>query len=67
VTDSAARATPSPGYKWIVLSNTTIGMLAMELYGADMRDPSLYHLVIDSTTLPREACVELISLACRCR
>lgn len=38
---------------------------ANELYGVDMRDPSLYHLAIDSTAIPREACVELIALACR--
>jgi cytidylate kinase len=32
-------------------------------YHADPRDPSLYHLVIDSTSLTLDACVELIALA----
>jgi cytidylate kinase len=34
-------------------------------YGADARDPSLYHLVIDSTALPLEIVVDLIAAACR--
>jgi cytidylate kinase len=32
-------------------------------YHADARDPSLYHLVLDSTSLTLQACVELIALA----
>jgi cytidylate kinase len=36
-----------------------------QFYGADIDDPSLYHLVIDSTAIPVEACVELIALAGR--
>jgi cytidylate kinase len=36
-----------------------------QFYGADIDDPSLYHLVIDSTVIPMEACVELIALATR--
>lgn len=34
-------------------------------YDADITDPSLYHLVIDSTAIPLEDCVELIVLAAR--
>jgi cytidylate kinase len=34
-------------------------------YGADISDPSLYHLVIDSTTVGLDACVELLALAAR--
>jgi cytidylate kinase len=34
-------------------------------YGADARDPKLYHLVIDSTALPLDTVVELIATACR--
>jgi cytidylate kinase len=34
-------------------------------YGIDPGDPSLYHLVLDSTTLPLEHCVELIVHAAR--
>ena len=34
-----------------------------QLYGANAKDPVLYHLVIDSTTLPRATCVELIVVA----
>jgi cytidylate kinase len=34
-------------------------------YGADPKDPSLYHLVIDSTALPLECCVEMIAAAAR--
>jgi Cytidylate kinase-like family len=30
------------------------------LYGRDAHDPSLYHLVLDSTVLPVEVCVRLI-------
>jgi cytidylate kinase len=33
---------------------------ARQFYGLDIRDRSLYHLVIDSTALELEACVELI-------
>jgi hypothetical protein len=32
-------------------------------YGADARDPSLYHLVIDSTAVPLATVVELIAVA----
>jgi cytidylate kinase len=32
-------------------------------YHVDPRDPSLYHLVIDSTVIAFDACVELIALA----
>jgi cytidylate kinase len=34
-----------------------------QFYGADARDATLYHLVIDSTALALDACVELIALA----
>ena len=34
-----------------------------QFYGADARDAALYHLVIDSTALALDACVELIALA----
>jgi cytidylate kinase len=32
-------------------------------YGIDPSDPSLYHVVLDSTTLPLEQCTELIVMA----
>jgi cytidylate kinase len=35
------------------------------LYGVDPADPSLYHLVIDSTVMPVDAVVELILTAAR--
>jgi cytidylate kinase len=35
------------------------------LYGVDPEDPSLYHIVIDSTVMPIEAVVELILMAAR--
>jgi len=38
---------------------------ARELYGADIRDFSLYDLMIDSTRIPIETCVELICAAAR--
>lgn len=38
---------------------------AKQFYGVDITAPSLYHLVIDSTSIPVEACVELIVLASR--
>jgi MFS family permease len=34
---------------------------ARHLYGADMTDPALYHLVVDATALPVEACVDLLA------
>jgi len=36
-------------------------------YGADPRDCRLYHLMLDSTQLPLETCVELIAHAARVR
>ncbi len=36
-------------------------------YGEDPRDPGLYHLVIDSTAIPLEACAALIVAAARAR
>ena len=36
-------------------------------YRADPADPRLYHLVLDSTALDRDTCVELIALAARAR
>lgn len=36
---------------------------ARQFYGSDIRDPSLYHLVIDSTEIEVEDCVELIAVA----
>jgi cytidylate kinase len=36
-------------------------------YGVDARDPHHYHLVIDSTAIPLDACVELIAVAARAR
>jgi cytidylate kinase len=33
------------------------------LYGVDPADPSLYHLMIDSTVMPTEAVVDLILAA----
>ncbi len=38
---------------------------ARELYGVDIRDFSLYDLMIDSTRVPIDTCVELISTAAR--
>jgi hypothetical protein len=40
---------------------------ARRFYGADITDPSLYHLVLDSTAIPAEHCVELIAVAARVR
>jgi cytidylate kinase len=34
-------------------------------YGTDIHDPQLYHLVIDTTAISIDACVELIALAAR--
>ena len=38
-----------------------------QFYGVDGRDATLYHLVIDSTALALDACVELIALAAAAR
>jgi cytidylate kinase len=34
-------------------------------YGADIHDPSLYHVMLDTTVLPIEACVEMLAAAAR--
>jgi cytidylate kinase len=34
-------------------------------YGVDLRDRSLYHVIIDSTAIPIDACVELLEQAAR--
>lgn len=34
-------------------------------YGADIDDPALYHLMIDSTAVPIDACAEIIAAAAR--
>jgi cytidylate kinase len=36
-------------------------------YGVDPWDPDLYHLMLDSTAVPLETCVELIVIAARAR
>ena len=36
-----------------------------QFYGVDVDDPALYHLRIDSTAMPLDACVDLIELAAR--
>jgi cytidylate kinase len=38
---------------------------ARRFYGADIRDPALYHVVIDSTAISLDVCVELLTLAAR--
>jgi cytidylate kinase len=38
---------------------------ARQFYGADICDSSLYHLMLDSTAIALEDCVELIALAAR--
>ena len=37
------------------------------LRGADARDPTLYHLIIDSTAIDLAECVEVIAIAARTR
>lgn len=32
-------------------------------YGLDIRDPALYHVVLDSTALPHDTCVEILAQA----
>jgi cytidylate kinase len=34
-------------------------------YGAEISDPSLYHLMVDSTAIELDACVELLAVAAR--
>ncbi len=36
-----------------------------EFYDVDIDDPALYHLALDATAIPTEACVDLIELAVR--
>ncbi len=38
---------------------------ARRFYGADIRDPALYHVLIDSTAVELSACVEILALAAR--
>ena len=35
------------------------------LYGVDLKEPGMCHLVLDSTAIPLDDCVELIALAAR--
>jgi len=35
------------------------------LYGVDPRDPGVFHLIIDSTAIPLDGCVEIIAEAAR--
>ncbi len=37
----------------------------MLFYGADIHDPALYHVMLDSTVLPIEACVDMLVTAAR--
>jgi cytidylate kinase len=48
-------------------NDTARGGYVRHYYGVDAHDPRLYHLVIDSTAIPFEACVELIATAARAR
>jgi cytidylate kinase len=34
-------------------------------YGAEISDPALYHLMVDSTAIELDACVELLAVAAR--
>jgi cytidylate kinase len=34
-------------------------------YGFDLRDPSLYHVVLDSTAIPLDTCAEMLAIAAR--
>jgi cytidylate kinase len=38
-----------------------------QLYGTEPYDPALYHLVVDSTAIDLDACVELIAVAAEAR
>ena len=40
---------------------------ARRFYGADMADYSLYDMVVDSTAIALEVCVELLATAARAR
>jgi hypothetical protein len=40
---------------------------ARHFYGADVRDPTLYHLIVDSTAFGLDACLELLVLAAKSR
>jgi cytidylate kinase len=40
---------------------------ARHFYGADVRDPSLYHLIVDSTVFGLDATLELLVLAAKSR
>jgi cytidylate kinase len=36
-----------------------------QFYGADIHDPALYHLMIDSTAIPLDVCTDIIAQAAR--
>jgi cytidylate kinase len=40
---------------------------SQQFYGVSIRDPSLYHLMIDATAIELEACIELILAAAKAR
>lgn len=43
----------------------THSVYAKHFYGVDRDDPTLYHLMLDSTSIPLETCVEVIVQAAR--
>jgi cytidylate kinase len=43
------------------------GDYSRRFYGADIRDPALYDVVLDSTAIGLDACVELLEIAARAR
>jgi hypothetical protein len=47
----------------LVETDAVRAQFARRVYGADAADPSLYHLVVDSTALPMEYVVELVAQA----
>jgi cytidylate kinase len=43
------------------------GGYARRFYGVDIRDPALYDIVVDSTRIDLDTCVELLEAAARAR
>lgn len=59
----ALGATPEEAAEAVRKLDLTHDAYLRHFYGADIHDPSLYHVMLDSTALPIEVCVEMLAAA----
>jgi cytidylate kinase-like protein len=61
----ALGASPSEAAEAVRKLDLTHDAYLRHFYGADIHDPSLYHVMLDSTALPIDVCVEMLAAAAR--